>query len=302
LAEALLLLLFMLLLALSARLNDLVLNKQTIEDKIGKLTIENKDLKQTNQALKRFVGREKDLAPTVLKEPRIVEVITDAAKINPSDPVSVLEKGVEYAKVLGTHMKPEDVVAPGPALAMCERERDQCLGQGKGGSPLDNDQPPIIALREADGFSFERGSADITETFRRRLAEDIVPKLKQLSERYGAQVVEVVGHTDGMPVGSQKKGISNLDDSLAVYFEPRANAGLFPYDNVGLGMARAASVTQALRAAGLASQFDIQPLSAAGLITPEDQMVPAEARKDDPTRRRIEIRIRRKSRADAPKP
>jgi flagellar motor protein MotB len=155
------------------------------------------------------------------------------------------------------------------------------------------DQPQIITLREADGFSFNAGSADISPDFLAKLAREIVPKLTALSERYGAQIVEVIGHTDGTSIRDTLRVKANLDDSLGQYLDPTSAAALVPYDNVGLGISRAVSVARALRASGLPAKLDIQPFSAAYLISPDDHTNPAARRVGDATRRRIEIRIRR---------
>jgi flagellar motor protein MotB len=151
----------------------------------------------------------------------------------------------------------------------------------------------MIPLREADGFSFAAGSADITPAFLARLAREIVPKLSALGERYGAQVVEVIGHTDGTSITDRLRVKANLDEFLGQYLDASTNVAVFPYDNVGLGIARAVSVSRALRESGLPIKFDIQPLSAAYLIAPNDHTAPAPHKIDDPTRRRIEIRIRK---------
>jgi outer membrane protein OmpA-like peptidoglycan-associated protein len=155
------------------------------------------------------------------------------------------------------------------------------------------DQPPIITLREADGFSFNPGSADISQDFLTKLAQDVIPKLTALSERYGAQVVEVIGHTDGTSIRDTLRVKANLDDSLGQYLDPASTTALVPFDNVGLGISRAVSVARALRTSGLPANLDIQPLSAAYLISPNDRTDPAARRIGDATRRRIEIRIRR---------
>jgi glyoxylase-like metal-dependent hydrolase (beta-lactamase superfamily II)/outer membrane protein OmpA-like peptidoglycan-associated protein len=157
---------------------------------------------------------------------------------------------------------------------------------------LPQDQPPIITLREADGFSFPPGSADVSPEFLARLP-GVVRKLAALSERYGAQIVEVIGHTDGTSIRDTLRVKANLDDALGQYLDPASTTALFPFDNVGLGISRSVSVARALRTSGLPPNLDIQPLSAAYLIAPNDRTDPADRRLGDASRRRIEIRIRR---------
>lgn len=172
------------------------------------------------------------------------------------------------------------------------KELEDSLKQASQRARLD-DQPPIITLREADGFSFAPGSAEITPEFLDRLDRDVVPKLALLGDRYGAQVVEIIGHTDGTSITDRLRVKANLDDFLGQFLDVANNVAAFPYDNVGLGMSRAVSVARALRQSGLPVKFDIQTLSAAYLIAPNDRTAPARHGIDDPTRRRIEIRIRR---------
>jgi outer membrane protein OmpA-like peptidoglycan-associated protein len=155
------------------------------------------------------------------------------------------------------------------------------------------EQPPIITLTEAKGYSFVPGSADITPAFLALLAKEVVPKLSALGDEYGAQVVEIIGHTDGTSISDRLRAKANLDDFLGEYLDPSAVVTVFPYDNVGLGISRALSVARALRQSGLPAKFDIQPLSAAYLIAPNDRTLAARRKVDDPSRRRIEIRIRR---------
>jgi len=191
-----------------------------------------------------------------------------------------------------------------------QRQAEDKIKQLEALKNLPQDQPPIITLREGDckstaeergagnlhatfcGFSFPPGSADVSPEFVARLP-DVVRKLAALSERYGAQIVEVIGHTDGTSIRDTLRVKANLDDTLGQYLDPTNTAPLFPFDNVGLGISRAVSVARALRTSGLPTKLDIQPLSAAYLIAPNDRAEPAARRLGDASRRRIEIRIRR---------
>ena len=173
------------------------------------------------------------------------------------------------------------------------KELEALLRQTQAQRQLPQDQPQIITLREADGYSFDAGSADVSPQFLAKLAQEVVPKLTALSERYDAQIVEVIGHTDGTSIRDTLRVKANLDDSLGQYLDPANTTPVFPFDNVGLGISRAVSVARALRASGLPTKLDIQPLSAAYLISPNNRTDPAPRRISDPSRRRIEIRIRR---------
>jgi hypothetical protein len=160
------------------------------------------------------------------------------------------------------------------------------------GTPLD--KPPIIVLRETDGFHFEPGSAEISLSFERRIRAEIVPQIASLARTYQATVIEVIGHTDGVPVGPNLRVKANLDFTLAAFVEGQQSEAPIPFDNAGLGMARAVTMAKMLRASGLGEGFEILPLSAGSLISPSDRYRPSEIKDNDATRRRIEIRLRRR--------
>lgn len=154
-------------------------------------------------------------------------------------------------------------------------------------------QPPIIPLREDEGFRFPAGSSEVSLEFEMKLRAQTVPDIIKLSELYDAQIVEVIGHTDGTSIRDSSRLKANLDDTLGPFTLGTSAILPFPYDNVGLGMARAATVAKALRQAGLPATLDIHPLSAGYLLAPNDRFDPARLKKDDSARRRIDIRIRR---------
>jgi flagellar motor protein MotB len=118
----------------------------------------------------------------------------------------------------------------------------------------------------------------------------VIPALVQNIKDYGVDVVEVIGHTDEVPMS----GISNLDQNLI-----GASVGRFPIgglrstDNAGLAMARAVAVVRVLRGDPRLANVTILPLSGAQMIVPVDQMANGTQRGSDQRRRRIEIRLRR---------
>ncbi len=159
-----------------------------------------------------------------------------------------------------------------------------------------NDQPPIISLTESEGYSFPTGSSIVGEQFRARIQKEIVPMLLKLTEKYGTDVIEVVGHTDEVPIGAGMKVRSNLDYSLVDALNGKTDPGLLvAYDNVGLGIARAAAVRMILMSSGLESRFIIIPLSAGPAITTNGLVSSGVSIKlGEDARRRIEIRMRRR--------
>lgn len=150
--------------------------------------------------------------------------------------------------------------------------------------------PPFFSLSEAGGYYFESGKATLRPDFERKLRSTIIPALTKNIEEYGVDVVEVIGHTDEVPMIGQ----SNLDQTLI-----RASANQLPTealrstDNAGLAIARAVAVVKILRADPRLSGVTILPLSGAQMIVPVDKVADGTANKSDQLRRRIEIRLRR---------
>lgn len=158
-------------------------------------------------------------------------------------------------------------------------------GAGKKG-----EWPPFFNLSEAGGYFFESGKATLRPDFEHKLATTIIPLLKGYIDDYGVDVVEVIGHTDEVPM----VGTSNLDQSLIAASASKLPIGsLRSTDNAGLAIARAVAVVRILRADRRLRGTTILPLSGAQMIMPVDKVADGSARGDDQRRRRIEIRLRR---------
>jgi outer membrane protein OmpA-like peptidoglycan-associated protein len=164
----------------------------------------------------------------------------------------------------------------------------------RSGAPLPSpDLPPIIRLSEARGYYFPLGSAAITPAFRQRLAGEVVPRILDLGRRYHVDVIEVVGHTDEIPLRLESH--SNLDFQLLAYLSGTGDAGdLHAADNVGLGMARAAAVARELLKDRALAGYTILPLSGGQAIATDQTLAAGHAATDEQERRRIEIRMRRR--------
>ena len=156
--------------------------------------------------------------------------------------------------------------------------------------PDRDDQPPIITLTEAQGYYFPSGSADLSSEFRELIARQIVPQIFDIGRRYDAQVIEVVGHTDEIPVRSTR---STIDRDMLGFLNQRSPEPVVS-DNVGLGMVRAAAVVRELRQDPRLEEFTILPLSAGQTTTVRHELSPGLLPpREDQQRRRIEIRVRR---------
>ena len=151
--------------------------------------------------------------------------------------------------------------------------------------------PPIIRLREADGYVFPSATNRISPEFARRLRAEVVPLIERYAEEYDADVVEVIGHTDERPIG----GRSNLDAVLGEYLNGNYRP-LRPADNVGLAFARAAAVARRLAPFLEERGYLVLALSAGQTLLPGDGgLADGSDPGDNPARRTIEIRLRRRA-------
>ena len=151
--------------------------------------------------------------------------------------------------------------------------------------------PPIIRLREADGYVFPSATNRISTEFAQRLRAEVVPLIERYAEEYDADVVEVIGHTDERPIG----GRSNLDEALGEYLTGDYRP-LRPADNVGLAFARAAAVARRLAPLLEERGYLVLALSAGQTLLPGDGgLADGSDPGDNPARRTIEIRLRRRS-------
>lgn len=157
--------------------------------------------------------------------------------------------------------------------------------------------PPFFSLSEAGGYFFDSGKATLRPDFRENLKAKVIPLLANSIKDYGVDVVEVIGHTDEVPMVGQ----SNLDTRLISASTGRFDIGqLRSTDNAGLAIARAVAVVQTLRGDPRLKNVTILPLSAAQMIVPVDKVADGSAAASDQSRRRIEIRLRRSTKqADA---
>lgn len=154
--------------------------------------------------------------------------------------------------------------------------------------------PPIIVLPEAEGYYFPAGSAALNPDFEAKLRSRVIPRLREIGKSYDASVIEVIGHTDEVPVHGGGRLGSNLDTTLVPLLLGEAAPPPTASDNVGLGMARAVAVAAAIRASGLGASFTIVPLSAGPFLKPDDSVMTGGEPLADESRRRIEVRMRRR--------
>lgn len=171
-----------------------------------------------------------------------------------------------------------------------ERFVRQAMSAAASGKSKKGQWPPFFSLSEAGGYYFDSGKATLRPEFERNLRRDVIPMLVRNVADYDVDVIEVIGHTDEVPMA----GDSNLDASLIAASRNRfPMAGLRSTDNAGLAIARAVSVVRILRADARLARVTILPLSGGQMIVPVDRMADGAARGGDQRRRRIEIRLRK---------
>jgi hypothetical protein len=151
--------------------------------------------------------------------------------------------------------------------------------------------PPIIRLREADGYSFSVGSAELKNEFEKLIVTKVIPQIVEISRQFEVDVIEVVGHTDEQTIAPRP---SNLDkELLPVLRGEKEIKTLIPADNVGLGLTRAIAIVEVLRRDRSLISYRILPLSGAQLIQTDESLSSGSAKANVPERRRIEIRLRK---------
>lgn len=169
-----------------------------------------------------------------------------------------------------------------------------------------NDQPPLIALPESQGFKFASGRAEIPPNFAIKLVQEVIPRILSYAEKYGTYQIEVIGHTDETLVCDDAinkenrselcQRMTNLDRTLLDFLSGRAFTLQYS-DNAGLGMARAAAVTKLVKDDPRikARNFSFMPLSAGQTMLPNGEMSPGQdIHGKRVMRRRIEIYLRRR--------
>ncbi|MCE2697141.1 MAG: flagellar motor protein [Nostocales cyanobacterium LE14-WE4] len=156
------------------------------------------------------------------------------------------------------------------------------------------DAPPIIVIKDQGAYRFASGSAEIPAKMSTYIFNQIVPEIEARTKQYGINVVEIIGHTDGQ---ANSKVTSNLDVNLENVASGNLQVGkLQAGSNADLGLMRALSVVKVLgdiqKKQGKLSGLSFRAYSAAQLILPNGKFAGI-ARKEDVTRRRIEIRFTR---------
>jgi hypothetical protein len=176
-----------------------------------------------------------------------------------------------------------------------------------------NTPPPFIEISETDGYIFESGVAILPEKLEQDLDGKIKTNIENIISQYQRiNMIEVIGHTDGQPIGKLKcyrQGGSNLDEQLERVAKSRYNRkkdNLCPGSNTDLGLMRALSVVKKLediqknKGSESFKQIGFRAYSAGQMILPSDEILPGTGNfanvnrrknREQDQRRRIEIRF-----------
>lgn len=279
-AEVMILLIFVLLMALASALANR-------EERIAAL--DHDGASRLIEALQRAYPRAHS-TEDYFKE--LVRAIDARRAVESSVPSEARQNLLEDAE-LGREARRAATEAGSSEPAAMVRSAIERMGRGS----RRGEWPPFFSLSEAGGYYFDSGKATLRPEFERNLRTTIIPLLARNIRDYEVDVVEVIGHTDEVPM----VGVSNLDRSLIDASASRLPiAALTSTDNAGLAIARAVAVVRILRADPRLAGVTILPLSGAQMIVPTDRVADGSARGDDQRRRRIEIRLRRSSAQQAP--
>ncbi|BAY28863.1 hypothetical protein NIES2107_06950 [Nostoc carneum NIES-2107] len=171
-----------------------------------------------------------------------------------------------------------------------------------------NDEKPTIIELPAEKYEFTSGSAVLPQKLKKDINQngiilkEIENNIKQIeNSNKKVDVIEVIGHTDGEEVGSlncSNQNGGNLDTKLEEVATRNKDVSILcPGSNADLGLMRALAVVKELqnvqrqRKSGLFKRLKFRAYSAAQLLLPDDQGFAPPDRKDNPKRRRIEIRF-----------
>ena len=165
--------------------------------------------------------------------------------------------------------------------------------QAVDGEAKPHEWPPIINLSETNGYFFRSGSAELSPPFLASLQGKTAEQIADIAARYDVDVIEVIGHTDEQNISGI---VSNLDSALqGVLSGATSVKALRPADNAGLGLARAIAVAEVLKEVPGLDGLTVLPMSGAQLILPDDTLTNGAQTGDVASRRRIEIRVRKRN-------
>ncbi|MDJ0801066.1 MAG: flagellar motor protein [Calothrix sp. MO_167.B12] len=169
-----------------------------------------------------------------------------------------------------------------------------------------NNEPTIFSL-PSDKYSFKSGKAVLPGNLKKDISGENGIILKMIEKELAklpvndkqSDVIQVIGHTDGQPVGTLPCGGGNLDTKLELVSRGSLNIGvLCPNSNADLGLMRALAVVkelqvaqQKLKTSKRFKKIQFRAYSAAQLLLTDDKGFAPKDRRNNLKRRRIDIRF-----------
>jgi flagellar motor protein MotB len=158
-------------------------------------------------------------------------------------------------------------------------------------------QPPLIVLDEAHGYSFSSSSATLNNEFTLKLESSVLLNIQDFAKTYKCDVIEVYGYTDGQPFSRNTLGGQFFDKELHKCLVDGCNIDTIQASsNLELGMKRAVSVVKFLKEKLIVTGSTIKtirPYSGGAFINAQGKIAKVDAKRRDKFRRRIEIRLSR---------
>jgi flagellar motor protein MotB len=160
----------------------------------------------------------------------------------------------------------------------------------------EHQQPPLIILDEAHGYSFHSSSASLNPRFQNQLNSLVISKIQTFSKEHKCDIVEIYGYTDTQPFFKSSTG-SDFDQELHECLTIGCDIdNIQASSNLELGMKRAVSVVRFLKPKLIHANSTIKiirPYSAGQFIDAKGKISPLDNIQGDKHRRRIEIRLSR---------
>lgn len=146
---------------------------------------------------------------------------------------------------------------------------------------------PIIIDEKSGKFKFESGKAELKPELKNYINQEITPQISKIIQERNIDFIQVIGHTDGQVI----EATGNLDKTLEKVAQNQIKVrDLKAGSNADLGLMRALAVVQELSKQKEFKNVKFRAYSAAQLYLPSGELAPLN-RKEDETRRRIEIRF-----------
>jgi len=162
----------------------------------------------------------------------------------------------------------------------------------------EHQQPPLIVLDEAHGYSFSSSSARLNKNFQKSLEDLVLKEIEKFSKKYKCDIVEVYGYTDGRPFSKKSVDKKSFDASVHRCLLKGCDIDqIQASSNLELGMKRAVSVVNFLKPKLLNQNSNIKiirPYSAGGFIDEFGKIALEDEVSNNKLRRRIEIRLSRR--------